>query len=263
MEETQTPKARFNGRSYTLSNHSGNLYFITLDTPQITNNIEYFPVDVSIGTGVNTFSITNAAVLVVRRSTYPIKSITVFESSFIAGIGGSANTTVETHDYTFGEVYDLKVVQGSETGNFNPLDFRYIWCPTDYVLNHGENENASDYYDNISGSYPGIIHIGDIIETQPGNLSAPTTAKSLETRFVDHSTCTWESWKADRHANCGKIICVPIVEKIERLNGKSEMIVVDMAAFFVENIPDHGLNIIGRFVEYVKPGEYTEEPPDR
>ena len=256
------PSVRFNGRNYNL-NGTGPLYSLTLSAPNITYAVEYFPVEVSVGSGANTFKLTNASVLVVRRSAYPIRSVALDQNNFVAGAGDSADITVETNDFVFGESYDLKVVAGGETGNFNPLDFRYIWHPTSYTNNHGQNDSAADYYDNISGSYPGEIHIGDIVSTQTGNLSAPSTARALETRFGTDASHDWAWFVANgQPRGCHKIVLVPVIEKIERLNGKSEVIVVELAAFFIENIPDQGLNIQGRFVEYVMPGTYTEEPPD-
>ena len=263
------PKVRFNGKNLTMSLQSGNLYYIDLTAPSITNAVEYFPIDIDVGSGSGAFALTNAAVLVVGRSTYPVKSIVFDQTCFIdtdsSGLENvNTDVTVETNDYVFEEIYDLKVVQGGECGNFNALDFRYVWSfESGYTENIGLNDAASDYYENISGNYPGMIHIGDIIATQTGNLSAPTTAKALQDRFGTCASHTWDWWKANRdtHPNCNKIICVPVIEKIERLNGKSEVIVVKMAAFFIENIPDHGLNITGRFIEYVTPGSYTYTPP--
>ncbi len=263
---TDIPTARFNGKNYSMTLDSENTYRLDLTAPIITNAVEYFPIDVSIGQGSDTFTITNSAVLVTRRSTYPISSVGISKSSFIEG--DSNNTTLEvtviTNSYQKGELYDLKVVQGPETGNFNALDFRYVWCiEENYTVNTGLNSSANDYYDNISGNYEGDICIGDIIETQPGNLSAPQTANSLIDRFGEHSNCTYSTWLISTESlTCRKIILVPIVEKIERMNGKSEVIVVQLAAFFVENIPDQGLNVQGIFIDFVQPGTSSDIPPD-
>lgn len=46
------------------------------------------------------------------------------------------------------------------------------------------------------------------------------------------------------------------------MNGKSEVMVVQMAAFFVENIPDQGLNVQGIFIDFVTVGTSSDIPPD-
>lgn len=261
VESTGTPQARFNGKNYALTyNSSENRYEVALRIPDITNAIKQFPITVDVP------GATTNAVLWVHRSSYPIKSVSIDPRSFPEGPSNFANVTVEMNEFQYGEAYDLKVVSGGESGNFNALDFRYVWHPPDYTTNHGENDSAADYYDNISGVYSGWIHIGDIIETKTGVLSQPTTVKALETRFTGcthTSPNAWDLWVADeKPLDCGRVVFVPIVEKLERMTGKSEVIVVNLAAFFIESPPDQGTNLKGRFIEYItRTGEYTDQPP--
>ena len=269
------PAIRFDNKNVSMNYKSGpdseNIYSysLLLNAPSITYAVEYFPVDISVGSGVDEFEIIDAAVLAVRRSTYPIQNIAIDQTSFIADSGsGLASVSmyfnVSILDFSkFDVPYDLKIVQGGETGNFNALDFRYLWHPPEYTDNHGQHDNAYDYYESIAGVYEGAIHYFDIIETQPGNLSAPQTANALETRFGDCINHDYEYYTNpdNKHDVCGRVVFIPLVEKIERLNGKSEVKVVELAAFYIEEIPEHGLSIRGRFVKYMALGEYSEEPP--
>lgn len=55
---------------------------------------------------------------------------------------------------------------------------------------------------------------------------------------------------------------VPVMEKVDILTGASPLRVISFAAFYIEPGSDiKGDNIVGRFVEYISPGEYSTTPP--
>lgn len=257
------PKAEVGGVKYPESSFSlvgANLYKATIGTPAITQPFETFPIDVKIGND----SFNNAARLVVRQSNSPVDKID-FGPLHVAAGGGSTAISVKMRDFEYGVSYELKVVANPETGNFSALDFRYVYHPTDYAWNHGANDSAADYYDNLAAVYDGEIHIGDIITTKTGNLSGPQTTNSLDTRIAGCSL-TFAQWEADgKPAGCGRLIYVPIVERIERITGQSDVIVNAIAVFWLESyakIGNEKVNITGRFIEYARTGTYSDIPPD-
>lgn len=261
VESSEVPTASFDKKPYTFSHVSGNLYKASLPVPATDKTIDYFPVEVSAG-GT---TIRDAAVLVVRRSTYPITDIAIGRSFFTSGTGNRVRVEVELADLVPEQLYDLKITSGSESGNFMALDFSEIYHPP-YYRNPDPSEgmppNEWDYYTYLLETYPNVIHIGDIIWTETGNLSGPRTRKSLEARFAGYDETFYE-WDALKRPYSGRRVCVPIVEKVDISTGKSPVRVVTLAAFYIE--PDSDLqkgNIRGRFVEYEVPGEYSETPPE-
>ena len=268
------PKAEVGGDRYSevdFTLTAPNLYRAVITAPAGTAPLTTFPVNVRLdGQTIN-----NAARLIVTQTNSPISAIDLGQLHFAAG-GGSTPIRVEIADFEYGLSYRLKVVSNPETGNFNALDFRYIYHPTDYTWNHGENDSAADYYDNLAAVYPGAVHIGDIITTKTGNLSGPQTMNSLDTRIIDCSLtltccppcagCTFAQWgAAGKPGGCKKLIYVPIVERIERITGQSDVEVIAIAVFFLENYEKIGgdkIDITGRFIEYARVGSYSDTPPD-
>jgi len=256
----QPTKYRVDGTQHNFP--PGSPYRVLITAPTPTAPFGTFPIDVQIGNGSNWFN--NQARLVVRQASSPIDEINFGTLHFASG-GGSTSISVKLRDFEYGQVYDLKVVANPETGNFNALDFRYVYHPTAYTWNHGANTSAADYYDNLAGAYTGEIHIGDIITTKTGNLSGPQTTSSLDTRIAG-CTLTFAEWEAaGKPASCGRLIFVPIVERIERITGQSDVIVNAIAVFFVEayqKIGNEKVDITGRFIEYARTGTYSDTPPD-
>jgi hypothetical protein len=257
------PSAKVGGINYNQSAFSAdganpNLFHALITAPASDAPLETFAVD------VNNNDFRNAARLVVRTTNSPVDDIG-FESLHFTTGGGTTSIDVTMNEFTYGEPYYLKVVSNPEAGNFNALDFRYVWHPPDYTWNHGANDSAADYYDNLSGTYPGEIHIGDIIKTQPGNMSAVQTEHALDER-IGSCTHTFETWEADgKPADCGRLVTVPIVEHIEHFTGKTDVIVYAIAEFFLESyekVPGDKFDITGRFIQYAHTGTYQDDPPD-
>ncbi len=263
VDTTDTPKASVGNQNYPASaftfDTEENMYRAKIYAPQITETLETFEVKITAGSS----HFTNAARLIVRAANSPIESID-FGPLHFSNAGGFAEIIVRMRDFEFEESYDLKVVSNPEAGNFNALDFRYIYRPPTYD-NVGVSGSASDYYDNII-LYPGEIKIGDIITTKTGNLSGPQTTQAIEEKIGDCSY-SYEAWRDvyGKPSGCGRIISVPIVERIERITGQSDVVVVSIAEFYLENYEKVGgenVNITGVFLRYFMNGEYSDTPPE-
>lgn len=251
------PDIRFNGKNSKMSSSGGDLYKVNLTIPSTELPYKVFPLKIT-----SPESIDNAACLVVRRSSYPINQ---FTASAAVNPSGTVAVSVTVNDYKPGILYELKVTLGGETGNYMALDFSNIYHPPYTGASEGLNANsgAESYLEDLLG-YEGEIHIGDIVWTKTGNLSWPQTKAKLEERFGPCLNETYEQWTAaGMPPGCGRIVYVPIVEKIDRQNGKSEVKVVSFGAFYIANKLDkNSADIRGYFVNYTgPPATYSTTPP--
>jgi len=260
VRATEAPtQARIGNSTYAgFSDLGGGLYSKSVSAPSdIDGTFEAFPIQVKFG-GSDTYDYVTS--LVVRKVTHPIDDITI--SNGHRPSGGSVTISVSMHDLIKGVVYDLKVASDPEAGNFNSLDYRYITHPDG--SEHGQNSSASDYYDNVELGYQDVIHIGDVIQSKTGNLSGPTTTHRLNDRFSLCSYTTFGGWDAAGRPGCSRVVIVPIVERIERMTGVTDVKVIEFGAFFVNEYGTEGggSNVRGIFIDYATPGEYTTTPPD-
>lgn len=236
----------------------GGLYSRAVSAPgDIDGTIEMLPVQVKFG-GSDTYD--DVTSLVARKATHPVQDITITNGHQPSGSPATISVTMQ--DLVKGVEYDLKVASDPEAGNFNALDYRYITHPDG--SEHGQNDTAADYYDNVELGYQGMIHLGDVIQTKTGNLSGPTTTKRLNTRFSLCSYTTFGGWDAAGRPGCTRVVIVPIVERIEKMTGTSDVIVIEFGAFFVTEYGTDGggSNVRGIFIDYAVPGQYTTTPPD-
>lgn len=205
----------------------------------------------------------------VRRATHPIKDVQVRPVTAPAGAGAQARITVTLNEYTYGNVYELKVIGGSgETGNFMAIDFSTLrhtpnWQhPQDPAEYPELPSSTSSYYDYIAGSSPAefLVHIGDTVWTEPGNMSGPATRKALDERFGGEAS-DFAAWEAAGKPGSRRLVYLPITEKVQIVTGQTPLRVVSFATFYVESVSNAAL-IHGRFVEYTAPSwMVTPESP--
>lgn len=269
VQSVEQPQARFAGKNLTLTAVVGQpgLWSVVLSVPAVDNLWATFPIDVTVAKT----TVTSAATLLVRRSTYPIADVSL--ADYVAAPGEAITVSVQLNDYVYGENYALKVVGGAgEIGNFCAMDLATIhhtplWRnpqdPVEYVLSDDPDYAPPAYYHYLAEAFPFVIHIGDTIWTEPGTLSGPSTAKALDDRFAG-DTLTFSQWEAQGRPATSRVVYVPVVEKMQLVTGQTPMRVVSLAAFFIEPASDIKKDaIIGRFVEYVSPSDaVSETPPD-
>ncbi|NLY56767.1 MAG: hypothetical protein GX058_09725 [Firmicutes bacterium] len=167
----------------------------------------------------------------------PGKTVTGRSAAMVGSVKsltGAVPFGVEQHNFEFGKQYILKQgagQAGSYKGNFGALAFG----------GHG----AANYRENLMHGYDGEIKIGDIIETEPGNMSGPTT-QGINYRISLDPDSTWENY----HEGSPRVIKVPVVEYLST-KGRSEVKVVGFAAFFLEGVGGSGQNnyVVGRFLK--------------
>lgn len=269
VRSAEKPEARFDGKNVKLTEVSGQpgLWSVALSVPSVDDLWAVYPIDVT----VDKTKVTQAATLLVRRSTFPVSDVSL--SRNVVGAGEAITVSVQLNDYVYGQDYELKVVGGAgEVGNFCAMDLSTIrhtpnWRnpqdPAEYDLGADPSYKPPAYYNYLAQEFPFVIHIGDTIWTEPGTLSGPSTEKSLNERF-DGDTLTFDQWETLGRPGTRRVVYVPVVEKMQRVTGQTPMRVVSLAAFFIEPGSDLKKSaIVGRFIEYVSPSDaISDTRPD-
>ncbi|MDZ4166083.1 MAG: Tad domain-containing protein [Coriobacteriia bacterium] len=263
------PEARFNGKKHKMTEIAGQpgMWRATLPVPDSDDLIATFPVNVS----TSGCSLTSAAVLIVRRSTYPVADVSL--TDYVVGPGGTLSVSVRLHDYAYGERYELRVAGGGgEVGNFCSIDlsttrhtpnWRNPQHPAEYDVTSDPAYKLPTYYCYLEKPFPFVIHIGDTIWTEPGAMSGPQSSSALAVRFGGDDR-TFAEWVASGDTGSARVVYVPVLEKMQYVTGTSPMRVVGLASFYVE--PESNIkknDIVGRFIEYVTPSDsISDTPPD-
>ncbi|MBN1193697.1 MAG: hypothetical protein JXA36_08435 [Coriobacteriia bacterium] len=209
--------------------------------------------------------------IVIRRSTYPIKDIHVSPLVFQPGASAPVRVEVELNRYVIGEVYEMKVVGGAgETGNFMAIDFHtlrhfpYWRCPQDPAEYPDMPGGTNTYYEYIAGTadYDFIVHIDDTVWTEPGNMSAPQTRAALAERFGTEPA-DYDAWVAALKPPSRRLVFVPVTEKVQVVTGSTPLRIVSFAVMYVEDVESRGGDAIirGRFVDYSGPGWMVSPNP--
>lgn len=155
---------------------------------------------------------------------------------------------IEQQTLDFEQTYTLKEGAGSgSNGNYGGLAL-------------GGN-GASTYVHNIIEGYKGYLRVGDIVDTEPGNMSGPT-AQGINT-LISHCThvpeCTYNHYSPD----CPRIITVVMVETLD-VNGRAPVKIAGFAKFFLIGVEGNGRESIvtGKFLRTISTGELGETQAD-
>jgi hypothetical protein len=170
-----------------------------------------------------------------------------------SSLSGAVPLSVQEQNFQYGVVYNLKTGSGNQAageiggqyyGWFGPLD-----------LTGG---GASDYEASLTNNYQGNISIGQIINTENGNMSGPTK-RAIETRLAQDTRVPLNTFdNHDRYAS--EIIYVPIVKFLNSDQYSVYQVqVTGFAAFFLEGVSGNGTDsiITGRFIKTLIPSGRT------
>lgn len=162
-------------------------------------------------------------------------------------IQGAAPLAVRQQNLDIGREYVLKVGAGDResidlgSGNFGALALG--------------GPGAQNYEDNLRHGYSGLLRVGDVVETQTGNISGPTK-KAIDYRLSQPPAP--QPSPGSRAWDCPRLLLVPVYEPIEA-GGKQVMTIriVGFAAFYVEDVTGQGREsyITGRFVKTYHGGQ--------
>lgn len=133
--------------------------------------------------------------------------------------------------------YKLKVDQTEvSAGNFGILAL--------------EGPGAKTYEDNLRTGYDGEIQIGDIIETQTGNIAG-------KTRTVINERINACSSPGDiNHRDCSRILLVPIYQPHNYTSNQLKEVKITGFAYFyiLEPMNNHDTSVTGMFIKRVGTG---------
>jgi hypothetical protein len=148
---------------------------------------------------------------------------------------------VESQSFQFNRDYILKYgAQGSQQGNFGALALG--------------GTGASIYRNNLKYGYGGWLKIGMKVDTEPGNMTGPTSQGMSDRYDQDKYQPHCQSIDtADK--SCSRVLFIPIIDSLD-VNGGKQVEIVNFAAFFIKELNGH--EIWGQFVRMVHPGEMSE-----
>jgi len=274
LQPGESVEVTFDKKKYVAAPVGGDTYAVSFSAPSTDDLWATFSYSVALMDGKTVVeALGGNPVFVVRRSTYPLKNIEVAPFVFQAGAAEPVQVSVELNSYKYGLPYELKVIGGDgENGNFMAIDFHTTlhtpnWqFPQDPVEYPDMPGSTSVYYDYVAGTadYDFIMHIGDTVWTQPGNMSGPQTRQSLIDRFAGEPS-DFAAWEAAGMPPSKRLVFIPITEKIQEVTGATPLRVVSFAVMYVESVSTDsgGALVRGRFVEYAGPGWIvSSDPPD-
>ncbi len=161
---------------------------------------------------------------------------------------GAVPLSIPNQTFNFYTRYTLK--QGSNSDEPSPLG-----PGTFGALSLGGN-GASNYEDNLKYGYNGKLSIGDLIDTETGNMSNPTK------RAIDYrmSLCshTPPCGPCSFNPGCPRILIVPVYDPVTIDKGQVKQIrIVGFAAFLVDRVTGQGNEnyIEGYFIRMVANGD--------
>lgn len=160
----------------------------------------------------------------------------------ISGTSGVVPFGVVKQQFIYGAPYTLKEGPGTEyRGNFAALALGASGSPI--------------YQNNIKYGYDKKLTIGQWVSTEPGNMSGPT-AEGVDYRMALDPGTTFQM----AEKSSGRIVIVPIIDSLA-VSGRSEVLIVGFAAFFLEGVGGSGKDnyVTGRFLKMVVPGDISNE----
>lgn len=151
---------------------------------------------------------------------------------------------ISDYPLVYGDVVTLKEGAGDgTTGNYGAVSFG----PT----------GASVFENFLLYGYTGSLSIGDVIQTEPGNMAGAISAVSdnLSTDYSTFDNYTGES---------KRLWTIPIVDTLD-VTGRKDVTIIGFAQFFVESAQKVGGDAVieGRFIKFVASGEIDYTVLDR
>jgi Flp pilus assembly protein TadG len=150
---------------------------------------------------------------------------------------------IEQRDFQKGAVYSLNFTNGnSYTGNFG------------FLAIDGKGGNVLG--DSIENGVQSPVTVPSTVLTKPGLTWGPVR-DGIQARIdADAHTPNCNSYDTAT-AQCRRVVYVPIVESYSFANGRSDVNIIGIAAFWLKEIDGH--SVVGQFINLVTSGDFT--PP--
>ncbi len=160
---------------------------------------------------------------------------------------GAAPLAIPDQEFDFNTRYLLK--QGSNNDG-SPLG------PGTYGALSLGGTGARNYEDNLKYGYQETLRVGDIVNTETGNMSNPTK-RAIDYR-IDRCNHVPECTATSFDPGCPKILIIPVYEPNLLEDGQIKQIkILGFAAFLVERVEGQGNDnyIEGCFIKMVAEGD--------
>lgn len=155
---------------------------------------------------------------------------------------GIAPLCIKDQPFEYGRLYTLKFGSPDSPGNFGALALG--------------GTGASTYRDNLINGYQQPVHVDDVLNTKPGNMSGPTDGIDERiSRCTDG--CTYYNFKP----GCPRVLVIPIYRATDDLHGRDTITVTGFAAFFVDRTDCANDEIRGYFVHMAGEGDIDINTP--
>lgn len=166
--------------------------------------------------------------------------------------GVPSNNGVDPRGTTYSRDFGRPIVlkEGTPQQTLEPSQYFPITLPE---KGGGFTSGADDYREAIAGCVSATIHIGDVIPTEPGNMSGPTRQGMLDLMAQDPGArwdvagktvvgSRYDPWRASP-----RVIHIPLFDPEEAPpSGRTDIKVANVTAFWVEGM--QGNDVIGRFM---------------
>ncbi len=248
-------------------NVGGNVWRLPIAVPATDDLVLTTPVSITVGADKKTsYTLSAAASLVSRRSTYPIASVSLSDY-VVSDAAATVDVAVALNEYQYERVYELKVTGGQgDIGDFMAINLAEIFHPPDlstpeYAVAGGSG--GATYRRYIAEPFPYGIHVGDIVWTEAGNMNGPTK-QGLMTRIGSDGRKYADWVAAGRPRGWPRLVYLPVVELYDndKTSGHRPLIVVSFASFYIESDANEDV-VRGVFLKYVTGGDILDEeaPP--
>lgn len=160
----------------------------------------------------------------------------------LASYRGVAPLCIREQTFERGQLYTIKFGSPDSPGNFGALALG--------------GRGAATYTDNLVNGFQEPVHRGDVLDTEPGNMSGPTDGIDERlNRCTDG--CTYDNFKP----GCPKILIIPL-HREDTLQGRDTIAVTGFAAFFIDRETDCDRDEIkGYFVRMAGEGDIDVNTP--
>lgn len=151
----------------------------------------------------------------------------------------------ESVELNYGETYSLKVDAGdSEAGNFGVLELG--------------GPGANTYGDNLMNGFDESIEIGDIIDTQTGNI-AGKTQEAINDRI---DNCPYPAGEYE-HRDCSRVMLVLVYEPYNHTSNQMKQVKITGFAYFyvTERMSNTDDSINGIFIKRTGTGFTGDNGP--
>ena len=173
------------------------------------------------------------------KSTAPVEALATARIQPIGRARGAAPVGIdEAFKLEFNKSYKLKVDQTEvSSGNFGILAL--------------DGPGAKTYEENLLNGYSGELKVGDIVDTQTGNIAGKT--RSVVNQRIN--SCPYPSGDTD-HKDCSRILLVPVYRPYNHNSNQLKHVQITGFAYFylMEPMSSKDTSITGKFIKRVGTG---------